>query len=364
MSRQDPRPSIPSRPALQNEHQVVMPPKTSRVRRMLASRRIRLLTAGVLLLGVVASVAAITDRPGSAGPTWRSGAWVGGGFADAGRVASFGDWRGRPADTVLYFPERGSWAQLRNSDFHVATWKGFEGTLVYGVPLLPSDGSTTLAQVAAGEHDEDFRAVARTLLKYGRGDAVLRIGWEANGDNWWPWDVDANGAADYRAAFRRVTEVMRSESPDFVIDFDISCGTGLAGSTDRTAALSQLYPGDSHVDVIGCDVYDFYETKATNAAEWAAALRPKGAPGLADVMDFASQHRKPFSVPEWGLSAKANGGNGDNPFYIRQMYDLFTAHAGALAYEQYFNEPDAAIANGLWSSNQNPRSSDEYRSLW
>ena len=69
-------------------------------------------------------------------------------------------------------------------------------------------------------------------------------------------------------------------------------------------------------------------------------------------------------MPEWGLSSVANHGNGDNPFYIQKMHDLFAAHARSLAYEQYFNEPDPYILSSLWSTDENPRSSVLYAALW
>ncbi len=68
----------------------------------------------------------------------------------------------------------------------------------------------TLAAGATGAYDGEFATLARTLVRYDEGDAVLRLGWEFNG-TWYPWSVtDAAGAADYAAFFRAVVNTMRA----------------------------------------------------------------------------------------------------------------------------------------------------------
>ena len=106
-----------------------------------------------------------------------------------------------------------------------------------------------------------YRKVARDLVTEGRGRSIVRIGWEANGD-WFRWNATARTAPQYVAAFRHIVGVLRSVAPDLVIDFDISCGVPLRGQKDRLAALTELYPGDDAVDIVGCDTYDWYNTKA------------------------------------------------------------------------------------------------------
>lgn len=295
--------------------------------------------------------------------SWYSGAWTGG-YLSGQRAADWGAWRGSPSDMATTYPERGSWNAIKNSTWHIETFRSFRGGLMYGVPLLPSDGSASLKDVAAGKHDAVFRKVATDLRKKGRGKAIARIGWEANG-HWYPWKATAGNAADYRRAFARVATVMRKASPQIVIDFDINCGSSLAGQSNRLDSLTKLYPGDKHVDLIGCDVYDWHQTGATNASQWRSALQPKNAPGLADVAAFARKRGKGMSVPEWGLAKPGAGGNGDNPFYITQMRRFFEQNSDVLVVESYFNEHADYIQNSLWTENpQNPKSAAVYRKLW
>lgn len=298
-------------------------------------------------------------RPGS---PWASGAWVGGDSSTAA-ISSFGQWRGRQADTVTTYPAYDTWAEIIGSDWHVSNFDGFPGKLVYGLPLLPSKEPATLADVAAGAHDDVWRAVADTLVKHGRSDSYVRIGLEANG-TWFPWGATADDATDFIAAYRHVAGVMAQVAPRLQFVFDISCGAPLRGSQDRLAALEDLYPGDDVVDVVGCDFYDAWSTKVRDDQELQDVLAPSSGPGLQDLVDFARAHGKRFAVPEWGLTSADEHGSGDNPFFIQEMYQFFYENRKTLAFENYFDEPAAYLGSSLYREGQNPQSGEEYRRLW
>lgn len=294
---------------------------------------------------------------------WLSGAWTGGRLS-AARTTRFGTWRGTPTSVAQTYPERGSWRELRNSTWHIDTYRGFRGRLMYGLPLLPSDGSSSLRDVAAGRHDADFRKVARDLASRGRGDAIVRIGWEANGD-WYPWQTTADRAGEYRAAFRRVAKIFKGTSRRFVVEFDVSAGFPLRGQSNRLDALTKLYPGDDVVDAIGVDVYDWNATKARTNAEWRRAVAPATTVGIHDVAGFARAHRKKLTVPEWGVVKTGAGGYGDNPFFVTAMHRFFSVNRGLLLAENYFNEPADYLRSSLWSeAPQNPKAAAAYRRLW
>ena len=341
-------------------------PRRRRTRALAVASLVAALAAAVLLVVRPSPPFPVRPDPVPAGGpparTWASGAWTGGTMS-AGRIEGFGRWRGVEADTVLTYPEAATWASLRDSNWHVSTFAGFPGRLVYGLPLLPRERGATLADVAAGRHDDVWRAVAASLVRNGRGDSFLRIGLEANG-TWAEWGATAATAGDFRAAFRRVAGVVRAVAPDVVLVFDISCGTGLDGSDDRLAALTELYPGDDVVDVVGCDTYDSFVSRARTREEFDRMLRPDDVPGPLDVSDFARAHGKGFAVPEWGLTAVGANGSGDNPFYLRAMYEFFLGQGDHLVFENYFNEAGTDLGSGLWSRDQNPRAAAEYLRLW
>ena len=297
--------------------------------------------------------------------TWASGVWTGGDWSPA-RVAAFGTWRGSPVSTVTAYPAYQTWAELAGSDWNVGVFDGFPGRLAYGLPLLPkTPGTGTLADVAAGAHDDAFTAVAQTLVKHQRGDAFVRIGLEANGD-WFPWgaSADGNDPAAFKAAYRHVAGVLRAVAPKLTLVFDIGCGHPLRDQATRLDSLTALYPGDDVVDVVGCDHYDAHSTISRTAAQFATSLTPGDAAGLQDVVDFARAHHKKFAIPEWGLTQLSAKGGGDNPYYIYAMYRFFQANAKDLAFENYFNEPAAYIANSIWDVVQQPNAAAEYRTLW
>jgi hypothetical protein len=308
-------------------------------------------TAAARLLG--------TSRSGL---PWHSGVWLGGRFTTA-QLNAFGVWRGRPADVTTTYGYRDSPELLAGNSWPITTWSGFGGRLNYGVPLATNDGRMTLASVASGQYDDTYRQVARNLVRYGRGDSIVRIGWEANLPDW-KWYANAGNAATFKAAFRSASKAMRSAAPNLVVEFGRACGGDLDGSRDRLAALTTLYPGDDVVDLVGCDTYDWWNTKA-DGPDFSRVLKPAGGVGIQDVADFARAHAKGASYGEWGLAVRNNGnGGGDDPYYIESMFAFFQANADVVAFENYFDEPDPYIGNSLVVGGQNPRAAAVYRRLW
>jgi hypothetical protein len=297
--------------------------------------------------------------------SWLSGAFIGRGAGSAS-IQGMGAWRGRALEVLTVYPDHQTWAGMASSTWVFRETRGYQGRLVYSLPLLPQDGSATLAEVAAGEYDNVYVTIADQLRNAGRGDSIMRVGWEANGP-WIPWGVDAAHAGDFRAAARHVMTVLKTRTPTLMMDFDIACNTVLTGAEeDRLAPLERLYPGDDLVEVVGCDHYDNYDARATTREDWQTVLKGKQWPGLQDVADFARAHGKKFAVPEWGLDGTENGA-GDNPLFIQLMHEFFVANADVLLFEAYFDEPQAYIKSSLWGGDgpsQNPKSAAEYVRLW
>jgi hypothetical protein len=179
-----------------------------------------------------------------------------------------------------------------------------------------------------------------------------------------PWGASTANAAQFKAAFRRVSQVLKQTAPNLLVDYNVACGRGLAGSTDRLAPLTVLYPGDDAVDIVGCDHYDAWSTKSTDEASWSQSITPRLGTGLADLAVFARVRGKGFSGPEWGLTQVSAAGAGDNPFFITKMREFFEANKDVLVYEAYFNEPDAYLRSSIWDTVQNPLSSARYSALW
>ena len=340
-------------------HKVRLVRKVSRVRRCAWVAKASV-THGAN--GGAGSGAGSTPGPSAAGATspntpvptaaqWRSGAWPGGSI-DLTAANGFAAYRGRALDIATIYQVRDSWDTIAHSTWAEDVYKGFAGTLAIGVPLLPMNGDGTLADVAAGRHDADFASFAQNLVNLGRGSSIIRLGWEFDG-TWLPWAAyDAN---TYKAAFRRVVGVIRSIAPGVKIDW---CGD-ISGSQTGQDDFTQLYPGDDVVDYIGVDAYNRQWYQVTDDASWNHFLTMSY--GLDAWRTFAAAHGKQFSVPEWGLYSTETG---DSSFFVQKMHDYFAIHAGQLAYEAYFNEPESYIANSLEGPTQNPLAAATYKSLW
>ena len=260
------------------------------------------------------------------------------------------------------YSRRDSYRAIASEAWSINVWKGVPGRLSYALAILPDSGEGSLASIARGDQDWVWRAVANNLKSAGRGNSVVRIAWEANLRDW-RWGSTAASAPAFRAAFRRVAQTMKKTAPGLVIDFGINCGSGLPGSTDRTAPLTMLYPGDDVVDVIHCDVYDWWTTRV-RGTDPTPLTRPRYGPGLADVASFARRHGKLMGVGEWGLATPGNGGGGgDNPAFVAAMHAFLVANADVVGYECYFDEPATYLRSSL-NTGQNPKAAAAYRRLW
>ena len=305
-------------------------------------------TFGVAVLGagpaVAESTASTTGSSQVSAVDWPSGVFDSRSVDTAG-VTSFGTFRGRPVDVAVTYASRDSWSDFSTNLWGVKQFADFPGTLSVAIPL--TIGSATLSQVAAGNYDKYFTTWAKNLAATGRGASDIRIGWEFNG-NWMPWS--AYNAANFLAAFRHVSTLVKGLLPKSQIDWNGNWGNSQCGND----ALTTLYPGNAYVDVIGVDAYDGGWVPANSDAAFAGWLTGKN--GLQDWYNFAVAHGKKFSVPEWGLVPTDEG---DNPAFVRGMYNFFAVNAAHLAFESYFNGATNALQPALM-----PQASAEYQQLW
>jgi hypothetical protein len=199
---------------------------------------------------------------------------------------------------------------------------------------VPADWRT---RGAAGEYDGYIRALGADLVSSGLSHSIIRLGHEANGT--WYHDNIGNTPADYKAwaaYWAHFSAVLKSVPGNhFQLDWTIMAGY-------RAVTFSQYYPGDGAVDIIGVDAYDTAaDGKRDQPARWKEMYSQPG--GIAALLNFAAQHHKIASIPEWGLVASSkHEGAGDDPYYINQMADLIKRTP--IRYENYFEtEPKTGI---------------------
>ncbi len=280
---------------------------------------------------------------------------------DTAHVQRFCASRGRPCKVAHTYTDRSSYATMtRGSSWTFEYFHDFPGMLVVSQGLAPTGREADLARCAAGEFNGHWRDFGRLMVRHGRGDSVVRLGWEMN-ERTMPWRATDTRA--YIACYRHAADGIRATNPDVILDWTINAH----GSPGRLCGglSTNCYPGDGYVDIIGIDNYDHHPWSPTKAAFDATAARPEG---LTWLYDFARRHGKPFSVGEWGVVPTGDAGR-ENPRFVRWMHEWFAARAPHLAYEAYFSDcgrggVQSSLFRGDSGCVRNPGSAEVYRALW
>jgi hypothetical protein len=216
--------------------------------------------------------------------------------------------------------------------------------VILGQDLIPqsvsdqSDPLTWEQACAAGDYNQYATALAENLVADHAGNSVIRLGMEANGS--WEDDYVGTTGAEMSAWAKcydnEVTAMRAVPGAGFLFVWNPNiCSAGLP--------LSQWYPGNSYVDIIGADAYDEdCMTLQTVAQEGWTAYSTNGSsdpdfPSLANIESFARRSAKPMSFPEWGL----NSGD-DDAAYVAEMAQMF--QADNFSFQSYFDQNDGGIA--------------------
>ena len=281
------------------------------------------------------------------------------GPADTVEHDAFSAWLGTEATYALDFVDDSqSWTNIADySDWLINPWSGWVKSkvgrrVIISVPMLNQASADRLADGANGAFDGYFMTLTQKIVAAGLGNAVIRLGWEANGD-WYPWRASTDPTA-WKAYFRRIVGVMRSVAGQSFA-FDLTYSRGTSGTAVK---FETIYPGDDVVDVIGVDVYDTKWMDDTSAPEvrWNEIVNQEM--GLDDFKAFAAAHGKPMSVPEWALWEQGhddNGGVGDNPYFVDRIADWLQANAAGVLYHSYFNQLSGWTGDHRLSSYVNAR---------
>lgn len=233
---------------------------------------------------------------------------------------------GKPVQCAVVFNDAakdwGGWERpwflsTADPDRNWANWirQDSARTLIVTQNLFPADLNRTdwLSQGAAGNFAGHAQRLAKNLVTSGLGNAVIRLGHEANG-SWYADSVPSTAAAqiEWRSFWAATVRAMRNVAgAHFTFDWTVTPQV-------RNLNLAAFYPGDSAVDVIGLDTYD--SGIVSQHDRWNNVWSRPG--GLKDVLQFAKMHGKRVSFPEWGLVAAGPrlGGN-DDPGYMQGMVD-------------------------------------------
>jgi glycosyl hydrolase family 26 len=266
------------------------------------------------------------------------------------RIAGLQNWLGGTELKVghTYLPGD-LWSNIEGRPEFLRPWTSWrqarqDRLLVLNVPMLerneedlPDDEVRELLRAGAtGRFDAHYRTLAERLVRQKAPDTVIVLGWEMNGLTYshrcGP-DPEA-----WKTYWRRIVTAMRSvPGQKFLFDYAPSRG-------QDAYPWTECYPGDDVVDIIGMDTYDqpegqSFETQVNEPL------------GLQAQVDFAKEHGKAVSYPEWGLFR-----NGDNPEYVRRMLDWFDLH------KPLYQTLTDYCPHGVWQCSHNPDSAETFRS--
>jgi hypothetical protein len=231
------------------------------------------------------------------------------------------------------------------------SWENWLATghqMILGVDLIPQSAGSVSNPLAweqtcdSGGYNSYATQLAKNLVSYGAGGIVIRLGIEANGS----WEADYTGSTtkelnDWATCYDQEVGAMRAVP-----------GTKLLfvwnpNVCTQSFPLSEYYPGNSYVDIIGIDAYDsdcHYSTITTVSKEgWqafytdSASYPGAGFPSLSGIEAFAQSKGKPLSFPEWGLSQ----GGPDDATYVTDMGQMF--NNDDFSFESYFDDGNDGI---------------------
>jgi beta-mannanase len=166
-----------------------------------------------------------------------------------------------------------------------------------------------LKTIVAGNHDSYIRQWAKDAAAWGKScqakrqlaspcTMYLRFAHEMNG-TWFPWSPGVNGntAQEFRGAWKRIHGIFQQEGATnvrWVWSPYINCS--------GCSSFSSVYPGNSYVDWVALDGYNWGTT--LSGSSWQSMAQVFG-PSYDAVTALAPT--KPFMIPE--VSSAEKGGS-------------------------------------------------------
>lgn len=204
--------------------------------------------------------------------------------------------------TVSIFKQFGhsSNKELNSEDLRYIKESG-KKLLIAWEPWNPDEGMNQstdyLKSITEGKQDGYIHSFAASIKSFGN-PVELRFGHEMNG-NWYPW---GNRADDYIKAYQHIVDVFRKDNVQNV-KWMWSINAENVPFSNITSAR-KFYPGDSYVDLIGIDGFNF-------GKPWRSFSQL-----VTPSYNFAATFKKPISISE---TASAEIG-GDKAEWIKEMF--------------------------------------------
>ncbi|MDX6682098.1 MAG: hypothetical protein QOG94_2137 [Solirubrobacteraceae bacterium] len=150
-------------------------------------------------------------------------------------------------------------------------------------------------EIAAGLHDLYIKRWARDARAYGK-PMVIRFMHEMNGD-WYPWAANGfgNTPAQFRAAWRHVHTIFRSEGATNV-SWVFSIDALAAGTPTSRRRLDHFYPGSNYVDWVGLSGFNWSDPRSGGILSYERVFRPS--------YEIVKGYGKPVMLTEMGTATR------------------------------------------------------------
>jgi hypothetical protein len=299
----------------------------------------------------------------SSGGSFATSQLIGAGVADP---YEFGTWLGRSLQVWETWNNYPDWTTMQGipSVHQYFTGEGtapfnkrWTGLLSFSQPLFAQ--TETTANCSAGGDDSHYTAIANALKNAGFGNAIIRLGWEQNGDWFW-WHATSSNASAWVSCFQHAYNAFKAVSPSFVMEWNPNKSTDMSGFDTRTT-----YPGDAYVDAIGVDFYDqfpAYPDESTWDAHYSDTESGGSPTGMGSWISYAESHGKQIAFPEWGLDTVNDTTNPDNAFFVNTMASTFSGLGTELFEQSIFTltaNPTCTFA--IHVDNCNPNAAAAYQ---
>jgi hypothetical protein len=239
-----------------------------------------------------------------------------------GIVMWYPAWGGRYADVRFSRPQVD--AVLASGAIPMLSWMTWDPTT--GSP----DSAFSNVAIASGARDAYIRSWARSLAE-APGPVLLRLDHEMNG-RWYPWSpgVGASTAGNFVAMWRHVHDIFDQEGATnvrWVWSPNVACG--------GCARLANLYPGDTYVDWLGLDGYNF---GANNGHAWQS---------FDDVFhksyrDILRLSRKPMMIAELGTVDRGVGASQTKAAWVTDAMRAIRTRYRAIRAFVWFEQDNGA----------------------
>jgi hypothetical protein len=81
-------------------------------------------------------------------------------------------------------------------------------------------------------------------------------------------------------------------------------------------------------------------------------------------LNFAKEHGKQLSVPEWGNVRSGSATGRDDPQYVRHMYEFFNSNADEISFECNFQGASSSTDGSYGPGTLVPRAAKAYKTAF